>query len=154
MTRVIENNNKKICYKQTNPGRMKAMKTCKTECTKKHIFHKADKNTSVGLRAQSKHSTRKAVRRDTEEPDKSRAWGCRAGNTEITSALAHGLSVHTELRPQTLSGLKDALGEDFSTISDIHMMQQICSSSESQCSIRGWEGEQWVPVHPPQPRWG
>lgn len=29
---------KKICYKQTNPGRMKAMKTCKTEYTKKTSF--------------------------------------------------------------------------------------------------------------------
>lgn len=125
------------------------MKTCKTECTKNHIF-----STKLGLRAQSKLSMRKAVRRDTEEADTSRAWGHRAGNTVITLALAHGLPVHTELGPQTLSGLKDALGEDFSTISDIHIsdihrMQQICSSSESQGSIRGWEGEQWVPVHPP-----
>lgn len=88
---------------------MKAVKTCKTEYTKNHIFQKADKNTSVGLRAQSKLSMRRAVRKGRAEAGREQPLG--------EQSTEHGLPGHRAQGTDT-SGLRDALGEASSTISD------------------------------------
>lgn len=65
---------------------MKALQTCETECTKNTVFStkltKKKNPTSVGLRASSKLSMKKAVRRDSEEAEREQSLGTAGQGTQ------------------------------------------------------------------------